>query len=209
MSTTSFLLSAALVVGGCSLIGCGNGQDRRAETVTSSAAVATNVMTAKVDLDGVVGELKNLRDASDSADLKKMHAGLKERSAQLNKGVDHVIASSDDTVATGRAQQMTWHQQADTFTDANLRTSSQKREGNLRTAVDELGAANAALKGERDSFVSLLNQTVTALDLDLSQQGVQGIHPTLAKLVDNEPKFRDALTAVSDKVKAVSSALNP
>lgn len=211
MSTTSLSLSlcAALALGGIALVGCGNGQDRRAETVTTSAAVSTNVMTAKQNLDGVMAELKNVRDASDSADLKKMHSALKDRSAQLSKSVDAVVSSSDEAIVAGKSQEETWRKQADAFTDADLRNSSQKRESALRSAVEELSTATGTLKTERDSYVSLLNQTVSALDLDLSQQGVKGIKPTLGRLVDNESKFRDALTAVSDKGKAVSGALNP
>ena len=209
MSTHSFLLISALLLGGYALVGCGNGQERQAETVSSSAAVAVDVVKSKQELDGVVSALKNMRDASDSADLKKLHADLAMHAKQLNDADTTVVASCDTAVAAGKSQQDAWHKQADAFTDAGLRTASQQREGNLRTAVEALSTARGALKMEGDAFQSLLSQTVSALDLDLTQSGVQTIKPTLSKLIASEPGVRRALTDVADQGRAVNTAINP
>ena len=77
------------------LIGCGSGgQERRTDTVKTSAAVSVDVTKAKQDLDGVLSELKNLRDASDTADLKKMQGDLRKKSSQFTDSVTSVVNSS-------------------------------------------------------------------------------------------------------------------
>lgn len=210
MSTSSFLSFASLVISAGLLIGCGSGgQERRTDTAKTSAAVSVDVTKAKQDLDGVLSELKNLRDASDTADLKKMQGDLRKKSSQLTDSVTSVVNSSDSAVTAGKAQNEAWRKQADAFTEADLRNASQKRQGDLRSAVDELAVANTALKTERDTYVSQLNQLVSALDLDLTQLGVQAIKPTLNKLVDNEPKMRQTLTDVAVKSRSVNTVINP
>lgn len=209
MSTFSFVSFASLMISAGLLLGCGSGQDRKAETASTSAAVSVDVTKAKQDLDGVLSELKNLRDASDSADLKKMQRDLGRKSSQFTDSANSVVSSSDSAVTAGKTQNEAWHKQADAFTEADLRNASQKRQGDLRTAIDELAVANTALKTEQDTYVSQLNQIVSALDLDLTQQGVQAIKPTLAKLIDNEPKMRQALTEVAAKSRSVNTVINP
>ena len=119
------------------------------------------------------------------------------------------VASSETAVAAGKTQNDEWHKQADAFTEADLRNASQKRQSDLRGSVDELATASAALKSEREAYVSQLNQVVSALDLDLTQQGVHAIKPTLVKLIDGEPKLRQSLSEVAAKGKAVNTVINP
>lgn len=211
MSTSSFTtLFASLVISACFLIGCSSGgQDRRTDTVKTSAAVSVDVTKAKQDLDGVLSELKNLRDASDTADLKKMQGDLRKKATLFSDSVTSVVSSSDSAVTAGKTQNEAWHKEADVFTEADLRNASQKRQGDLRSAVDELAVASTALKTERDTYVSQLNQLVSALDLDLTQLGVQAIKPTLTKLVENEPKMRQALTDVAVKSRSMNTVINP
>lgn len=209
MSTYSFISFASLIISAGFIVGCGSGQGRKAETASSTAAVSVDVTKAKQDLDGVLSELKNLRDASDTADLKKMQSDLSKKSSQFSDSVTNVVSTSDSAVAAGKAQNEAWHKQADAFTEADLRNASQKRQGDLRNAVDELAVSSTALKTERDTYVSQLNQVVSALDLDLTQQGVQAIKPTLSKLIDNEPKMRQVLTEVAVKSKSVNTVINP
>ena len=205
----AFMSVASLVITAGLIVGCGGGQQRRADTAKTSAAVSIDVTKAKQDLDGTLSELKNLRDASDTADLKKMQADLKTKSSLLSDSLSGAVASSETAVVAGKTQNDEWHKQADAFTEANLRNASQKRQSDLRGSVDELAAASAALKSERDAYVSQLNQVVSALDLDLTQQGVHAIKPTLVKLIDNEPKLRQSLSDVAAKGNAVNMVINP
>jgi hypothetical protein len=205
----SFILCASLACGAVVLGGCGTGQDRKADTAQSSAQVAVDVTKAKQDLDGTLADLKNLRDASDSADLKKLQAGLAARTSQLDDSLAGAVASGEAAVVAGKAQNDAWHQQADAFTDADLRNASQKRQGDLRGAVDGLAGANAALKTQREAYVSQLKQTASALDLDLTQQGMQAIKPILGKLIDGEPTMRQALSDVAARGRAVNTVINP
>jgi hypothetical protein len=209
MSPHPLILLATLACGAALFSGCDSGQERKADTAKSSALVAVDVTKAKQDLDGTLAELKNLRDASDSADLKKLQAGLARRTAQLDGSLGDVVASSEAAVVAGKAQNDAWHQQADAFSDADLRNASQKRQGDLRGAVDGLAGASAALKTRHEAYVSQLKQTASALDLDLTQQGVQAIKPILAKLIDGEPAMRQSLTDVAEKGRAVNQVINP
>ena len=210
MSKITLLITcAALAVGGLSLTGCGNGQDRSAKTSESSALIAVDVTEAKKILDQVVAGLKNLRDASDSADLKKLYNEVKPPADDLQDSLAEVVASSEDAVAAGKAQNDQWHKEADTFTDAGLRSASNKRQADLRLAVDELASSTSTLKSVSDPYIAQLQQTLKAVDLDLSQQGVGAIKPIVAKLVDDEAKLRDALNDVNAKGKALNTVLNP
>ncbi len=207
--TLAFLPLASLVIATGFFIGCGGGQERRAETAKTSAAVSVDVTKAKQNLDGTLSELKNLRDASDTADLKKMQSALKTKSSLLSDSLSDTVATSQTAVAAGKTQNDEWRKQADAFTDADLRNSSQQRQSDLRGSIDELAAASATLKSESDTYLSQLNQIVSALDLDLTQQGVRAINPTLVKLIDNEPKLRQCLSDVAAKGKAVNTVINP
>jgi molecular chaperone GrpE (heat shock protein) len=207
--TLSFIPLASLVIATGFLIGCGGGQERRAETAKTSAAVSVDVTKAKQDLDGTLSELKNLRDASDTADLKKMQSDLKTKSSLLRNSLSDAVITSETAVIAGKTQNDEWHKQADAFTDADLRNSSQKRQSDLRGSIDELATASATLKNESDTYLSQLNQVISALDLDLTQQGVHAINPTLVKLIENEPKLRQCLSDVAAKGKAVNTVINP
>lgn len=209
MSKMSFLLIPMLALAGYSLAGCGNGQDRSAKTASTSAQIPVDVTASKQDLDQVISGLKNLRDASDSADLKKIYAALADPAARLNDSLAAVVSSGNAAVVAGKAQNDEWHKQADTFTDPELRNASTKRQNDLRTAVDKLAVGTATLKSESDAYIAQVNQTLKALDLDLSQQGVKAIKPTVGRLVDDESKLRLALNEVSTSSKGVISVVNP
>lgn len=210
MSKLTLLLAlSALTIGGLTITGCGNGQDRSAKTTRSSAAISTDVMTTKQDLDQVVTGLKNLRDASDSADLKKLYNEVKAPTDELQESLADVASSSEKTVAAGKAQNDQWRQEADAFSDAGLRSASSKRQADLRLAVDELATSTSTLKSVSDPYIAQVQQTLKAVDLDLSQQGVGVIKPIVAKLVDDEAKLRNALNDVDAKGKALNTVLNP
>lgn len=210
MSKLTILLAAsAIMVGGLTVSGCGNGQDRSAKTTRSSAVISTDVTTAKQDLDQVVSGLKNLRDASDSADLKKLYEQVDDPADELQESLADVAASSEAAVVAGKAQNDQWRQEADTFSDAGLRAASNKRQADLRLAVDELASSTSTLKSVSDPYIAQVQQTLKAVDLDLSQQGVGAIKPTVAKLVEDEAKLRGALNDVDAKGKALNTVLNP
>lgn len=210
MSRITLLLAvSAFTVGGLAITGCGNGQDRSAKTSESAAMIPVDVTEAKKRLDQVVTGLKNLRDASDSADLRKLYGEVKTPTDDLQDALAEVIASSDDAVAAGKEQNEQWREQTHAFTDAGLRAASSKRQGDLRIAVDELATSTSTLKRVGDPYIAQVQQTLAAVDLDLSQQGVQAIKPTVAKLVDDEAKVRDALNDVSAKGRALNTVLNP
>jgi len=203
------LITITVTITAIGLSGCGSGQSRNAATVKTSAAVPIDATTAKQELDHVLAALKGMRDASDTANLKALYGELKTHSSRLGGLLNDVQASSQSAVAAGKAQIAKWHEQANTFTDADLRNSSNRRESELRQSVDALSASSASLKTVSDSYSSRLTQTLTALDLDLSQPGVQSIKPIIAKLVDDEGNLRGALTDVAAKSRAVNALTNP
>lgn len=210
MSKLTLLITcAAFAVGSLSLVGCGNGQDRSAKTSESAAMISVDVTEAKQGLDQVVAGLKNLRDASDSADLKKLYDAVEEPTEDLQEALTDVAASSDAAVAAGKAQNDQWHQEANTFTDAGLRAASNKRQADVRLAVDELAISTSTMKSISDPYIAQVQQTLKAVDLDLNQQGVAAIKPIVAKLVDDEAKLRSALNDVDAKGKALNAVLNP
>ena len=210
MSKLTLLLAvSAFAVGGLTITGCGNGQDRSAKTSESAAMISVDVIEAKKILDQVIAGLKNLRDASDSADLKKFYNEVEAPTDDLQDALGDVVASSEAAVAAGKAQNDQWHKDADTFSDADLRSASNKRQADLRLAVDELATSTSTLKGVSEPYVAQVQQTLKAVDLDLSQQGVGAIKPIVAKLVDDEAKLRSALNDVNAKGKALNTVLNP
>ncbi len=200
------LASLALIPVG--LVGCGNGQDRNTATVKASSSVAGEVSEAARELDQVQSGLKRVQDSSDGSDLKKSYGEVKSHASALKSSLGDVASSSDSAVSAGRKQISEWHQQADTFTDAELRNSSNKREGDLRVAVDALAGSNSTLKTARDSYEADLAQTLKALDLDLSQPGVASAKHIIGKLVDDEAGLRKALTDVSEKSSALATKVD-
>lgn len=209
MSKLSLVVATMLALATFPMIGCGNGQDRSEKTARTSALVSVDVTTAKQNLDQVVAGLKNVRDASDSADLKKLYGDLQKPTGEFRDSVTAVHATSERAIAAGKAQNDEWRKQADTFTDTDLRNASSKRQNDLRGAVDALGASNATLKATSDTYLVQLDQSLKALDLDLTQQGLQAIKPSVNRLIDDEAKLRDALNDVSAKGKAVNGVINP
>lgn len=209
MSKLSLVVATMLALATFPMIGCGNGQDRSEKTARTSALVSVDVTTAKQNLDQVVAGLKNVRDASDSADLKKLYGDLQNPAGEFRDSVAAVNATSENAIAAGKAQNDEWREQANTFTDTELRNASSKRQNDLRGAVDALGASNATLKATSDAYLVQLEQSLKALDLDLSQQGLQAIKPSVSRLIDDEAKLRDALNDVAAKGKAVNGVINP
>jgi hypothetical protein len=191
------------------LTGCGSGQDRNAATTKASAAVPIDVTKSKVELDLVVADARNLRDASDTTDLKKLYGDLKANRDLWANALTGVLSSSDSAVAAGKDQITRWHAQADAFTDPGLRNASSKREGDLRIAVDALSTSRMSLVTASDAFNAQLNQVILALDLDLSQTGAQTIKPALGKLVDEEANERSALSDISAKSTALNAQTSP
>jgi Protein of unknown function (DUF2959) len=209
MSKLSLVVATLLALATFPMIGCGNGQDRSEKTARTSALVSVDVTTAKQNLDQVVAGLKNVRDASDSADLKKLYGDLQGPTSTLKDSLATVQATSERAIAAGKAQNDEWHKQADTFTDPDLRNSSSKRQNDLRGTVDALVVSNTTLKSVSDPYLAQLEQSLKALDLDLTQQGLQAIKPSVNRLIDEEAKLRDALNDVATKGKAVNGVINP
>ena len=55
--------------------------------------------------------------------------------------------------------------------------------------------------------MSHLNQTLSALDLDLTQPGLKGIRPTILEVIGNEGRLRGALADVAEKVANVNARI--
>jgi len=199
----------ALVIAAGALAGCGSGQQRSSKTIKATSMVPVDVTKAKQELDEVVRALKNVKDASDSADLKKIHSDLKSHAGKLTESLADVESSSDSAVAAGQSQMKQWQEQTSTFTDADLRNSSNKRVGELRKSVDALSTSSANFKPVSESYKSQLSQTIKALELDLSQQGIRSVKPVISRLVDDESNLRDALSDITTKSKAVNEVINP
>lgn len=210
MYKTTTLSLALLILAGSGLTGCGNsGQARNTATVKATAVVPVDVSKSKQELDLVLGSLKTMRDAGEGDDLKTLYGELKKSMAKLNNSLEEVASSCDSAVSVGQAQFSAWHEKANAFTDADLRNASNKREGDLRVAVDELAASTASFKTASASYQAQEAQVLSALDLDLSHPGVQTIKPMLTRLLVDEPPLRSALAEVTEKSKAVSAVSNP
>ena len=206
---TTITLALAIAAVGSLSTGCGNGQDRSAKTASTSAVITDEVTRAKQQLDQVVAGLRNVRDASDTADLKKLYNELQGPAGELRGSLASVQGTAERAATAARKQNDDWRREADAFTDPDLRNASSKRQNDLRNAADALTASNAALKTTGDAFTGQLDQAVKALDLDLSQQGLQAIKPSVGRLIDDEAKLRAALTDVASKGKAVNGVINP
>jgi hypothetical protein len=191
------------------LTGCGSGQDRSTATTKASAAVPIDVTKSKEELDQVVTAARNLRDASDTTDLKKLYGDLKSNRDLWATSLSGVLSSSDSAVTAGKDQITRWHAQADAFTDPGLRNASNKRESDLRDAVDALSTSRMSLVTASDVFNAQLNQVILALDLDLSQTGAKTIKPALGKLVNEEEDERSALSDISAKSSALNAQTSP
>jgi hypothetical protein len=209
MSQVFFFSGASLLFASLIMSGCGDGQDRNTATVKAAAAVTVDVSKARQGLEQVIVSLKNLRDANENADLKKLDGDLKVHSATVTSALADVDASSSDAVTAGTKQTQIWHSQADGFTDPDLRAASSKREGALRTAVDALSSSRMSYLTNSQSFRTQLSQSVSALDLDLSQAGVKSLRTVLSKIVDNEAPVLAVLTDIADKSKTVTDLLRP
>lgn len=210
MSSTNFLALSTFLVVILSLTSCGNGgQDRETATVKATSVVPVDVGKARMELDQVLGALRILRDSSEGADLKKLDADVKGHTAALNSALADVDASSKSAVTAGQSQVQAWHQQADGFTDAELRNASSKRQENLRTAVDALSASRVTYVTTSQAFAAKVNQAAAALDLDLTQQGVLSLKPVLSHIIDDDTSLRTSLNDIADKSRAVNAMLNP
>ncbi|MBA2481129.1 MAG: hypothetical protein H0V44_10730 [Planctomycetes bacterium] len=203
--TTSIL---AITIASVALSGCGSGQSRSTATAKASASVPADVTKATHELDEVIVGLKGIRDSSDDADLKKLYGGLKSNAGELHDALGDVASSSASAVSAGQDQIKEWHQQADGFTDPDLRNSSNKRESDLRQAVDALAVSNAQCTKISEAYESQLSQTLSALDLDLSRAGVKSVEPVVAKLVGGGSDLRSALSDVSEKSAAVNAVIH-
>ena len=205
-------LSLPLTIVVCSLAliaGCGSGQDRSAATAKATATVPADTNKATGALDAVTNSLKRLRDADGGTDLKKLHADLQSQGSTLQEALADVEASSDSAIAAGKNQITKWHTEADTFTDADLRKASSKREGDLRKSVDELSTSRANLTTVSTSDRTKLAETLRALDLDLSTQGAKSVNSLVSRLISDEPDLRSALKDVSEKSQAVNKVVRP
>ena len=207
MSKFSCVAITLLALATIPVIGCGNGQDRSAATARTSALVAVDITAAKRNLDQVVAGLKEVRDASDSADIKQLYSKLQKPTGQLRESLAAVRATSERAIAAGTAQKDEWHKQADAFTDADLRNASSTRQNDLRGAVDALAASSTTLKTVGDAYVAQLDQLLAALDLDLSQQGLHAVKPSVKRVIDDEASLRDSLNDVAIKSNAVNGVL--
>jgi hypothetical protein len=203
------LTLSLLALTGLMLTDCGSGQDRNAATTKATAVVPIDVTKSKQELDQVVASLRNLRDASDTADLKKLYGDLKLNRGQWNDSLNDVLSSSENAIKTGKDQIALWHAQADGFSDPELRNASSKREGDFRVVVDALTTSRMSLVSVSDVFNAQLNQVIQALDLDLSHAATTSIKPVLGRLVDAEGNERFALSDVSAKSVAVNAQTAP
>ncbi len=191
------------------LAGCGSGQDRTAATVQANNSVVTEVKTSQQDLDQVVGNLRNLRDADGNTDLKRSYADLKQHASDFNDALTEVQSGVAASLDASKTQITAWHTQSDAYTDPALRDSSAKRQADLRLASDNLTASMTNLNAATGAYKGSLAQIINALDQDLSQPGIQAIKPSVSKIIDGAPNMQDILADVAGKSQAVNAVLNP
>lgn len=193
----------AIAIASCVLGGCGTAQERNTATINATASIPIDATRAKQDLDQVLHALEALRKAGDTADLKGLQGDLKSRTAVLHESLADLDTSSMGAITTGKDQITQWRKQADGFTDAELRNASNKREAGLRQAVDDLAASRTTFMTTKTAFGSQLDQVVKALDLDLTNKGIQSIKGVVSTLVDDESTLRGTIDDVSTKSRAV------
>ena len=203
------LLAGAIACSALTLSSCGNGQDRSAATSEASAEVPEQAAKATAALDRVQASLTRLQGAEGAEALRKGHQELAGNADRLGAALAATAASSEAAVASGREQIAKWHQEADTFTEVSLREASSRREGQLREAVDALAACNANLATSGGAYRAKLGQTINALDLDLSQQGIAGVGPVIAKLNADQSALRGHLSDVTAGSRAVRAVISP
>jgi hypothetical protein len=178
-------------------------------TVKAATSTVVDASASRSALDLVAVTLKNISDVEDQATLRSLYGDLKDHASAFNTSLISVQTSGDAEVATGRTQISHWHDQAETFTDPDLRAASEKREEELSKAVNALAIANADLKNKGDAYRTSLGQVTNALDLDLSVQGVQTIKPFIGKIVDGVPDLKKTLAEVENRSKAIGGMINP
>ena len=208
--TTAPFLAMAFLAATSWMSGCGTSREQTSESTTrkeaSEVPIDTNI--AQGDLDKMLDSLMTMRDSTSTDNLNSNFGVLKSQAQSLDQALDDVHAKGDAAIAAGNDQIAQWRKQSDQFTDSDLRKASDKRQSDLRHAVDALAASNVQMKSTSDAYRSELDQTLKALGFDLSPTGVKSIDPASDKLRHDAPQLREALNDVQNKSNDMLHMIN-
>ena len=205
----SLFLSAWL--GGWALFsaGCATRGYEKAEA-TSDAVTAAS---AQADLtlrqiDDATASLHLLAD-NPPVDLKTPLEQYRARVAALERSVAQLREQTDDMAKQGRNYFDTWDQRLSQMQNEDIRARSAARQQEVASRFTDIQRRYQDSRRALEVLMPNLRDIQSALSIDLTPQGVQGVREVVAQTDRNATAAREALRTLSEGLRSLGSTLRP
>lgn len=205
--TTSLLcgavLSAALIISGCSSTGYSKGGDAAKgmdKTSTEVDAIVNQTTMTLTSLSNLV--------YSPAPDLVPQYKTFASATKKLMSLSDSLDKQASDMKQRADAYFAEWDKGMTNITNPSLRKASEERRANVSSAFDEAAGSLKKSKDAFDPFVSDLKDIQQVLSLDLTQGGIKSVQKTASSAIAHGQDLRAALTEAAKDIRSLASKMS-
>jgi chromosome segregation ATPase len=205
-------LPIALAVSGGTLLmssGCQTrGYEKAAATSDAVTSAATQVDLAKTQITETATALQELANKP-ATELKPAFERYRTSVANLDKTVAQL---KDETAAMekqGRSYFDTWDARLSKIHSEDIRARSAERQREVTAQFADLQHSYQDMRLQLEPLMSTLHDIQASLGIDLTPAGVQAAREFISRADTNANAARQALDQLGDRLRNLSTTLNP
>jgi hypothetical protein len=200
------VLSACLVLTGCSSNKKTGGEQRSAAAVTGLKETRAELVSGKAQIDKTLVSMNAMRDGQGlPAKFKTFNENIKQTDAMAAKA----RARAADMRARSAEYQSKWREEMGKVEDPTLRAAATERANKVREHFDDIKREADETRSAYVPFMNQLKSVQTYLSNDLTPAGVQAAAPVFEKATTEGKTVTTKIDALIAELDQVASSLSP
>ena len=204
-------LAALTGFGACALFSTGcatRGYEKAASTSDAVTAASTQAELTLRQIDDATTALHRVVD-NPPVDLKTPLEQYRSQIAALERSVAQLRVQTDDMSQQGRNYFDTWDQRLSQMQNEDIRARSAARQQEVASRFSDIQRRYQDARRALDVLMPNLRDIQSALGIDLTPQGVQGVSPVVAQTDRNAAAAREALSHLAEGLRTLGTTLRP
>jgi len=184
------------------------GASPREEASHSIDATAIEVAATRSRIDVAVRSFQEILDHP-GTDLNRQMKNYTDAVAQLRSSADKLRNRATAMQSRGQEYFVEWDREIAGIRDEELRTRSTERRDEVASRFDEIREHYVEAREALQPLLTRLDETRTALAVDLTAAGVSSIRSSTGNLSDEAAPAREALDDLAESLRRAGVALAP